>query len=627
MLPEIGQLCLILALGVALVQGACAFVPGHAALLALARPAAGVQLLFAAAAFFILAHAFMVHDYSLRYVASNSNLLLPAFYRLAAVWGGHEGSLLLWALLAAAWGAALAWRPGALEPALQARALGVLGLVNAGFLLFMVLTSNPFARLAVPAADGRDLNPLLQDPGLVFHPPLLYAGYVGFAVAYACSVAALAEGRTDAAWLRALRPWTAAAWAFLTLGITLGSWWAYNELGWGGWWFWDPVENASFMPWLAGTALLHCLAAADRRGLFRSWCVLLAILAFSLSLLGTFLVRSGVLSSVHAFASDPGRGLFILALLALAAGGALALYAWRAPALLAAGGGFAPHSRETYLLLNSALMTAAVFAVLLGTLYPLALEAFAAQQISVGPPYFELSMLVLLLPAMLAAGLATFTRWGRDRAARVLRTVGAPLLGCALAGALLPWLLFGRVSFAAGAGTALALWVLAGAASGPLRQWRSGTRWGMAVAHLGVAAFIIGLSYVNAFGVSRDVRLAPGEAVEVAGHAFTLRGVDEVTGPNYQALRAAIDIAGPRGREFVLAPEKRTYYSQESPLTEAAIDITPLRDLYISLGAPLEGGAWSARIQFKPFVRWLWGGAVLMALGAAAAALRRRRPA
>ncbi|MBF2734885.1 MAG: heme lyase CcmF/NrfE family subunit, partial [Betaproteobacteria bacterium AqS2] len=320
MLPELGQLCLILALGLALVQSACAFVPGRAGLLVLARPAAGAQLLFAAAAFGILARAFMVHDYSVAYVAANSNLLLPAFYRFAAVWGGHEGSLLLWTLIAAAWGAALAWRPGALDAALQARALGVMGLVNAGFLLFMVLTSNPFTRLAAPAADGadgRDLNPLLQDPGLVFHPPLLYAGYVGFAVAYACSVAALAEGRTDAAWLRALRPWTAAAWAFLTLGITLGSWWAYNELGWGGWWFWDPVENASFMPWLAGTALLHCLAVADRRGLFRSWCVLLAILAFVLSLLGTFLVRSGVLSSVHAFASDPGRGLFILALLAL----------------------------------------------------------------------------------------------------------------------------------------------------------------------------------------------------------------------------------------------------------------------------------------------------------------------
>ena len=632
MLAELGQLCMLIALGLALVQGLAAGAGRDraAGMLALARPAAGAQLLFALIAFVLLAHAFITHDYSLRYVATNSNLLLPLFYRIAAVWGGHEGSLLLWALLGAAWGAALAWRSGGLPPALLARALGVLGLVNAGFLLFMILTSNPFARLAVPAADGSDLNPLLQDPGLVFHPPLLYAGYVGFAVAFACSVAALIEGRTDHAWLRALRPWAASAWVFLTLGITLGSWWAYNELGWGGWWFWDPVENASFMPWLAGTALLHCLAVAARRGLFLSWCVLLSILAFALSLLGTFLVRSGVLSSVHAFASDPGRGLFILLLLALATGSALALYAWRAPALLAAGKNFAANSRETYLLLNSVLLTAAVFAVLLGTLYPLALEVFTSERISVGPPYFELSMLVLVLPATLAAGLALLTGWGRDTAARVLRAAWIPLLGSVVVGAVLPMVLFGRWDLGAAAGTALAAWLLITAAGSWLRQRRSGgrvsTQAGMALAHLGVAIFIIGLSYIEAYGVSRDVSLQPGETVSVAEHDFVLREVAADAGPNYQALRAYIDIQAPNGRSFELRPEKRFYYSQESPLTEAAIDITPFRDLYISLGSEIDGGGWSARIQLKPFVRWLWTGAVLMALGGALAAWAAARP-
>jgi cytochrome c-type biogenesis protein CcmF len=637
-IPEIGQLALVLALLLALAQGTLPLVGASAripAWMALARPAAQGQFLFVAVAFACLGWSFVANDFSVLNVASNSNSQLPLAYRIAATWGSHEGSLLLWVLMLAGWTLAVTLRSRHLPEAMVARVLGVMGLVSVGFLLFMLLTSNPFDRLFPAPPDGRDLNPLLQDPGMVIHPPMLYMGYVGFSVAFAFAIAALLGGRLDATWARWSRPWTTAAWCFLTVGIMLGSWWAYYELGWGGWWFWDPVENASFMPWLVGTALIHSLAVTEKRGAFRSWTVLLAICAFSLSLLGTFLVRSGVLTSVHAFATDPKRGVFILAFLVLVIGGSLALYATRAHRV-AAGGDFEPVSRESMLLANNVLLLVAAGSVLLGTLYPLFLDALALGKISVGPPYFEAVFVPLMAPLAFLMGIGPIARWKQARLPE-LWTRLRWALGVAVATALVLPAVAGKWSPLVSLGLGLAAWIAAAMVVGALERIRNvrgglATRlaqqprawWGMTLAHLGVAVFITGVTLVKGFETERDVRMAVGDTVTVGGYAFRFAGVRDVPGPNYSAVRGAVDVSRDGRPVRTLHPEKRVYKVQEMPMTEAAIASGVLGDLYVSLGDPVGDGAWTLRVYHKPFVTWIWGGCVLMALGGFLALCDRR---
>jgi cytochrome c-type biogenesis protein CcmF len=626
MIPELGQFALSLALAVALFATVTALAgaeKSNAGWMAFARPCAQSLTLLVAFAFGCLVHSFVVNDFSVAYVATNSNSALPLHYRVAGAWGGHEGSLLLWTLILGVWMSAVSLFSRHLPEEMAARVLGVMSLISAGFLAFMLFTSNPFDRLLPAPVDGRDLNPLLQDPGMVLHPPMLYMGYVGFSVAFAFAVAALLAGRLDATWARWSRPWTTVAWVFLTVGIALGSGWAYYELGWGGWWFWDPVENASFMPWLCGTALIHSLAVTEKRGAFRSWTVLLAIFAFALSLLGTFLVRSGVLTSVHAFAVDPKRGVFILALFALFVGGALALYAWRT-ARIGLGGSFAPVSRESFLLANNVLLAAAAGTVFLGTLYPLALDAVGAGKISVGPPYFETVFVPLMAPALFLMGIGPLARWKRSSLPEL-----AVLLRWALAvsfalGLLLP-LAMGDWKPMVGFGLSLALWVVLSALVSlrkGLRQTRS--HYGMVVAHIGVAVFVVGVTLVKGYEVEQDARMRPGDKVELAGYVFLLEGVGNVAGPNYQAARAKVSVSRGGSPVSVLHPEKRFYPVQQSAMTEAAIDTGLTRDLYVSLGEPLDGGAWLVRVQYKPFVDWIWGGCLIMALGGLLAASDRR---
>ncbi len=637
MIPELGQVAALLALAVALIQGSLPIVgaaQGRADWMALARPAAQTQCLLIVIAFACLTAAFVQNDFSVLYVASNSNSALPLAYRIAAVWGGHEGSLLLWLLMLNVWTLAVASFSAHLPAPVIARILAVMGLVSVGFLLFMLLTSNPFDRLLPAALDGRDLNPLLQDPGMVIHPPMLYMGYVGFSVAFAFAIAALLGGNLDATWARWTRPWTLAAWCFLTVGIALGSWWAYYELGWGGWWFWDPVENASFMPWLVGTALIHSLAVTEKRGAFKSWTVLLAIMAFSLSLLGTFLVRSGVLSSVHAFATDPGRGVFILAFLLVVIGGSLALYAWRAPKV-GLGARFELVSRESALLGNNVMLVVAMATVLLGTLYPLVLDALGLGKISVGPPYFDSVFVPIMAPVVFLMGIGPLARW-REAAvpdlARRLRWAA----GLAVVMALLTGWLAGRITPLATLGFLMAWWIVFAVGTDLVERLRSGplrvrarllprSVLGMMVAHLGIAAFAFGVSMVNTYGIERDLRMEPGDTTEVAGYVFTFRGVHDVQGPNYSAAQGLVEVT--RGGRPVasMQPEKRIYRVQKNPMTEAAIDTGFTRDLYVSLGEPVdEGRAWIVRVYFKPFVDWIWGGCLVMALGGVLAASDRR---
>ncbi|MBL8343210.1 MAG: heme lyase CcmF/NrfE family subunit [Rubrivivax sp.] len=634
MLPELGHFALIIALAVAVIGAVLPVLGaarGRAGWMALARPAAQAQFVFVAIAFFTLMASFAHGDFSLVNVASHSNSELPMAYRLAATWGSHEGSMLLWVFMLTGWAAAVSLLSRRLPAEMVARVLGVMSVVAAGFQLFVLFTSNPFARLVPPALEGRDLNPLLQDPGMVLHPPMLYMGYVGFAVAFAFAVAGLLGGRFDAAWARWSRPWTTAAWCFLTLGIALGSWWAYYELGWGGWWFWDPVENASFMPWLAGTALMHSLAVSDKRGAFKAWTVLLAITAFSLSLLGTFLVRSGVLTSVHAFATDPTRGAFILGFLAVVVGGSLALFGWRAGAVGFAGR-FDKLSRETLLLTNNVLLAAATGAVMLGTLYPLALDALGLGKISVGAPYFEAVFVPLMAPVVLLMAAAPLARWKSAS----LAEMAAPLkwaAGVSIVGACVPAVAGGRFSLGVALGVGLAAWVLASTAVLLVQRARHGTRqllaaprsfWGMVLAHLGVGVFIVGVTLVRGYETERDVRMAVGDHVEVVGHRFTLTGLAETTGPNYVALRAAVRVEVDGRKAFTLHPEKRLYKVQQMPMTEAAIDAGFTRDLYVSLGEAIDEKTFAVRVHHKPFVGWIWGGALLMALGGALAVADRR---
>jgi cytochrome c-type biogenesis protein CcmF len=632
MTPELGHLALILALCVALVQGALPILGaqrGQAAWIAIARPAAQTQFVLVAFAFGCLMLAFLNNDFSVAYVAAHSNSRLPQMYRAAAVWGGHEGSLLLWMLMLNGWTLAVSLLSRQLPQAMVARVIGVLGLVASGFLLFILFTSNPFERLLPAAADGQDLNPLLQDPGLVFHPPMLYMGYVGFSVAFAFAIAALLSGRLDAAWARWSRPWTLVAWIFLTLGIAMGSWWAYYELGWGGWWFWDPVENASFMPWLVGTALIHSLAVTEKRGSFKNWTVLLAICAFSLSLLGTFLVRSGVLTSVHAFATDPRRGIFILAFLVVVIGGSLTLFAWRAPKV-GLGGSFALLSRETLLLVNNVLLVVGAGSVLLGTLYPLFIDALGLGKLSVGPPYFNTVFVPIMVPLLVLMAIGPLARWKQLDAGDIVRRLRAPALVAVVAGLGLPFLM-GRWSPLVALGLMLAVWIVA---SG-LIQVRERLRlarppwsfWGMQIAHLGIATFVVGVTMVKGYEVEKDVRMAFGDTVEIGGYTVRLLGVREVTGPNYIAQRGDVELSKDGRVLQMLAPEKRRYGSSQMPMTETAIDSGLTRDLYVSMGERLDAGAtgaWSVRVYYKPFVVWIWGGCLLMAIGGALAAADRR---
>jgi len=643
---ELGHFALALAASIAL---ALALLPlagvlrGVDAWMRSAMPLALGQLLFVAIAFGCLAYAFLHDDFTVRLIAQNSNSALPPWYKFSALWGNHEGSMLLWVSILAAWTGAVALFSRTLPLVMRARVLSVMGMIAVGFHLFVLLTSNPFTRSFpdVPA-EGRDLNPMLQDIGLVLHPPMLYLGYVGFSVAFAFAIAALWSGRLDAAWARWSRPWTNAAWICLTLGITLGSWWAYYELGWGGWWFWDPVENASFMPWLVGTALVHSLAVTEKRGLFRSWTVLLAITAFSLSLLGTFLVRSGVLTSVHAFATDPARGLYVLLFLAVVVGGSLTLYALRAPAV-AVRGEFGLWSRETALLGNNVLLVVAMATVLIGTLYPLLISAFDLGRLSVGPPYFNLTfvpLVALLVPVM---GLGPLAGWRRGDGHALGRRVVLPLLlSCATAVAA-PFVLGGRWHAGVALSVWLAAWILSTLAVG-LRErlavrggWRAAgglgaSYWGMCLAHLGMAFCVAGAGLTSVYSVERDVRLAPGDSVELAGYTFAFMATRHAQGPNFSTEIGDFSVER-EGRTLELHAEKRNYHSQMgNMMTEAAIDAGFLRDLYISLGEPLGGGAWAVRVHVKPFVRWLWLGGVLMGAGGALTLAdrryrQRRRPA
>ncbi len=633
MLPEIGQFALLLAFVVAIAQATLPLIGaqrGITSWMDVARPAAYAQLGCIAIAFGVLTHAFVTQDFSVKYVAENSNSLLPMAYRYSAVWGSHEGSLLLWALVLALWTGAVATFSKALPRHVVARVLGVMGIVAVGFLAFLIFTSNPFTRLLPAVLEGRDLNPLLQDPGLIVHPPMLYTGYVGFSVPFAFAIAALLEGDVDTRWLRWTRPWTNVAWAFLTVGIALGSWWAYYELGWGGWWFWDPVENASFMPWLAGAALIHSQAVTEKRGGFVGWTLLLAIAAFSLSLLGTFLVRSGVLTSVHAFAADPTRGTFVLIFLGIVVGGSLLLYALKAPdATSTPNRYFAMFSRDTLLLVNNVLLSASCAMVLLGTLYPLLADALEMGKISVGPPYFASFFIPLmaLLAALLPFG--PLTRWQREEPSRPAKLL-APLVVLALLSGIGAFVALPQGGWKSALGIAGAVWVTFGTARFVLQRVRNaGRRFtaemvGMILAHTGLGVFLAGALLVEGLAQQHELALKPGQTVALGAYEFRFDGVQRLQGPNYVADRGTI-VVSEKGRIVdTMHPEKRNYASGGQVMTEAAIVPGVARDLYVALGESLGGGSWAVRVHVKPFVRWIWGGALLMALGGFAAATDRR---
>ncbi|MDX2464947.1 MAG: heme lyase CcmF/NrfE family subunit [Porticoccus sp.] len=638
MMAEYGHFALILALILALMQAVLPLVGagvGNRLWMATARPLVAGQTLLVLFSFGCLVSLFLHDDFSVRYVAENSNTLLPDEYKVSAVWGAHEGSLLLWVLILALWSFAVALFSRTLPQQLVARVLGIMGLISVGFYLFLLLTSNPFARsLPFFPSEGSDLNPLLQDVGLIFHPPMLYMGYVGFSVAFSFSIAALLAGRMDAAWARWTRPWTNVAWMFLTLGIALGSWWAYYELGWGGWWFWDPVENASFMPWLVGTALVHSLAVTEKRGVFRSWTLLLAIVAFSLSLLGTFLVRSGVLTSVHAFAADPTRGVFILAFLAIVVGGSLLLFALRGPAIKSVAN-FSGLSREMFMLMNNILLVGIMMIILLGTLYPLIADVLDWGKISVGPPYFNLFFVPLMLLLAVLMAMGSVLRWKRNPSANLKRYFNIPLLLSLLLGGLFP-LWYDGYELMAAVTVMVALWVATVTfldvwhKSGHSRsRWYGlsrlkGSYYGMVIAHLGVAVCIVGAGLTSIYSIQRDVRMEPGEQASVAGYQFEFKGMKPVQGPNFIADEALIVVTKNNALVAELMPQKRRYLASGQTMTEASIDGGLMRDLYVALGEPLKGDAWAIRVYVKPFVRWIWLGALMIAVGGLLAVLDKR---
>ncbi|MEE8245698.1 MAG: heme lyase CcmF/NrfE family subunit [Alphaproteobacteria bacterium] len=632
MIPELGHYALILALAMALVQGTLPLIGAqrdNAAWIALARPAAVGQFILVAAAFAALTHAYLVSDFSVLNVAENSHSAKPLLYKVSGVWGNHEGSLLLWMLILTLFGMAVAVFGGNLPAAFRARVLAVQGLIGAGFMFFIVLTSNPFARLVPAPLDGRGLNPLLQDPGLAFHPPFLYLGYVGFSIAFSFAVAALIEGRVDGAWARWVRPWTLAAWCCLTAGVALGSWWAYYELGWGGWWFWDPVENASFMPWLAGTALLHSVAVVEKRNALKNWTILLAIITFSLSLLGTFLVRSGVLTSVHAFASDPSRGVFILVFLLVVVGGSLTLFAIRAPALKAEGM-FAPISREGALVLNNLLLATATATVLLGTLYPLFLDAVSGEKVSVGPPYFNGTFVPIMTPLIVAMAVGPLLAWKRgDLAGALGRLKFAAAVSVAVTLGVWYWVSGGPVLAVLGLG--LGVWLLAGVAvelglrvklfrAPVLESWRRARHlpraaWGMTVAHAGLGLLVLGVTASSAWQSESLQVMRAGESVDLAGYRFTFEGAQSLEGPNYSFLRGTFTVR--RGGEVVtvLRPESRSYPTPPMDTTEAAIYPMLSADLFVVIGQPAGAGAWATRLHHKPLLSWIWAGVAFMVMG------------
>ncbi len=639
MIPELGQFALILALCTAVVM---AVIPlagsftGHSGWMDMARPAAAAQTFFVSLAYACLTWSFISHDFSVLYVANTSNLSLPLIYRISGVWGGHEGSILFWCFILAVWTGAVAVFSRSLPQVLLARVLSVLGMISIGFLLFVLLTSNPFERIFPVPLDGASLNPLLQDPGMAIHPPMLYMGYVGFSVAFAFAIAALVGGQLDAATLRWMRPWTNVAWLFLTIGISLGSYWAYYELGWGGWWFWDPVENASFMPWLVGTALIHSLAASEKRGVFKAWTVLLAVLAFSLSLLGTFLVRSGVLTSVHSFAADPTRGLFILLFLGVIVGGSLLLYAIRANKLVSTAS-YELVSRETGLLINNILLVVASAAVLLGTLYPLFVDALGYGKISVGEQYFNAVFVPLMLPILALVGVGAMLNWKRDRlAGRSTMLIGLAVASIILAAVLTTQLTDFRVS--AVATLALAIWVTATTVYGVFHRVRNKRNrlsavmhtpaafWGMTVAHLGLAVFTVGVALTSIYTEEQTVRMEINDSHAMGGYTFTFVSLEEVRGPNYSAAEASFQVERDGRDVGVIRSQKRVYDVRRDGMTEAGIDGNLARDLFIAMGEPLDSAntAWSVRIQTKPFIRWIWLGTIFMAVGGLLAAVDRR---
>ncbi|MCY3803511.1 MAG: heme lyase CcmF/NrfE family subunit [Gammaproteobacteria bacterium] len=641
MIPEIGHFALIIAFCLAFVQTLVPLLGAQthtAQWMAVAKPAARGQLLFIAISYACLTYSFIIDDFSVLYVANNSNTALPLHYKVSAVWGAHEGSLLLWVLMLGIWTVAVTVFSSSLPRDMVARVLGVMGFVSVGFLLFTLLTSNPFERIFPTPAEGRDLNPLLQDPGLVIHPPMLYMGYVGFSVAFAFAIAALLGGKLDSIWARWSRPWVISAWVSLTIGITLGSWWAYHELGWGGWWFWDPVENASFMPWLVGTALVHSLAVTDKRSSLKNWTVLLAILAFSLSLLGTFLVRSGVLVSVHAFATDPARGLYILIFLAVVVGGSLILYAIRAP-YIKSSGQFEIFSRETALLINNVLLLVATLTILVGTLYPLFVSALNLPSLSVGKPYFDLVFSALTLPLVLVVGIGPFMRWKSTPINQVSkRLLKIAAIGLAI-GLVLPVMVAGRNTILVTLGAALGAWSIMSAVYylfKNIRLTEHGTHilhrirkiphaiWGMSVAHLGVGVFVLGVTFVSAFEQVRELPMQVGQEAELSGYLFRFDGVRDVQGPNYFSKQASVRVSKNGEPVALLLPEKRTYLVQQNPMTEAGIDSGFLRDVYVALGEQIDDRTWGMRLYYKPFVQWIWLGAMLMAAGGVLAASDRR---
>lgn len=640
MLPELGHFALILTLGLSLILATVPMLGalrGNLGLMAFARPLATGQFVFSALAFACLAYAFLIDDFSVAYVANNSNSFLPWYFKFSAVWGGHEGSLLLWILMLSGWTLAVAIFSRHLPEDMVSRVLSVMGMITLGFLLFILITSNPFDRMLpnIPS-DGADLNPLLQDVGLIIHPPMLYMGYVGLSVAFAFAIAALSTGRLDSAWARWSRPWTTVAWAFLSLGIALGSWWAYYELGWGGWWFWDPVENASFIPWLAATALMHSLAVTEKRGAFKSWTVLLAILAFSMSLLGTFLVRSGVLTSVHSFASDPTRGLFILALLGVTIVGSLTLYAVRAP-VIHSRATFTGLSRETFLLVNNVILVLGLIVVLLGTLFPLINSFLGGGQLSVGEPYFNLLFVPLALVIGLAMGVGIFTRWKKTPSEWLVPRLIIPAVTSLAITALVPLMYDGGYKLWAVMGIFVTAWIIttslrdlwekSDSKRGHLAGLRKLSRsfWGMFFGHMGIAAVIIGATIVSNYGVERSVRLAPGDSVDIAGYQWRFSELNQIQGPNYASEMARFDIFRGGERVATVFPEKRRYRVRQDIMTEAGIDGGLFRDLFVALGEPLEDGrSWAVRVQYKPMVRWLWLGAIFMALGGALAISDKR---
>ena len=639
MIAELGNYALALSLAIAVLL---AIFPlwgaekGNVQFMALARPMTYGLFLILSVSFGALFYVFAINDFSVQYVVNNSNTTLPIYYRLSAVWGSHEGSLLLWIWLLSLWSAAVALFSKRLPQEAVARVLGIMGIISIGFLLFVLFTSNPFTRTFPDfPVDGKELNPLLQDIGLIFHPPLLYMGYVGFSVAFAFSIASLMTGKLDTAWARWSRPWTMAAWVFLTLGIVLGSWWAYYELGWGGWWFWDPVENASFMPWLAGTALLHSLAVTEKRGSFKAWTVLLAILAFSLCLLGTFLVRSGILVSVHAFASDPTRGLYVLAYLIVVIGGSLTLYAYKGSQIRSRDNA-ERYSRESLLLLNNILLMTALCVVLLGTLLPLVHKQLGLGSISIGAPFFDQMFLIIMTPFALLLGIGPLVKWRRDQFSAIRTPVIASVIIMLIAGFALPYLLQDKLTVSAVLGTMmtviivlLSLYEMHQRATYRDTFWPGITKlsrshWGMILAHLGVAMTVWGIAFSQNYSIERDVRMNVGDTVQIAGYDFTFKGISDANGPNYVGGKAQIDISRDGKHETTLYAEKRLYTVSKMPMTEAAIDWGFSRDLYAALGEKLDNNAWALRLYYKPFIRWIWLGGLFMALGGVLCMFDRR---